>query len=188
MFIGYLLVMVYALGGFDRDYSVSELKDHFEKNRGEIYELKQYFNAIVPDDHAVDIEFEDDTNLFRFGIDSLYSNGTRGSGSLDWDLPVNSAKVDSLIAPLGWTRETLKTIKNKLDDAKCIQISSGEPSIIGFKRSGMGMYSFNVFDRPIPEDSYELYNDSCRYILVNRHLVLEYGGGAVGSQCFYNFD
>ncbi len=30
------------------------------------------------------------------------------------------------------------------------------------------------------------YNDSCTYILLNNKLVLEYGRGAIGSQCFYN--
>ena len=105
---------------------------------------------------------------------------------LEWDLKTDNPRMDSIINPLGWTRETLKTIKQKLDEADCIQIESGEPTKIGFKRSGMGIYSFNVFDKPIPENLRKKYNDSCTYILVNDKLVLEYGGGAIGSQCFYN--
>jgi hypothetical protein len=80
----------------------------------------------------------------------------------------------------------LKTLKEKLDKANCIQIESGEPAKIGFQRSGMGMYSFNVFDNPIPDSLRNNYNDSCTYIMATDRLVLEYGGGAVGSQCFYN--
>ena len=94
--------------------------------------------------------------------------------------------MDSIIKPMGWTRETLKTLKEKLDKANCIQIESGEPAKIGFQRSGMGMYSFNVFDNPIPDSLRNNYNDSCTYIMATDRLVLEYGGGAVGSQCFYN--
>ena len=88
---------------------------------------------------------------------------------------------------MGWTRETLEKLKEKLDRADCIQIKNGEPTKIGYKRSGLGMYSFNIFDKPIPNDLIDQYNDSCTYILMNRKLVLEYGGGAIGSQCFYKF-
>ena len=105
---------------------------------------------------------------------------------LEWHLKINSERMDSIIKNIGWTKETLKSIKEKLDRANCIQIESGEPAKIGFQRSGMGMYSFNVFDNPIPDSLRDHYNDSCTYILVNDRLVLEYGGGAIGPQCFYN--
>jgi len=190
VFIGWSLMIVSAFGGFDKDYSVSDLKQNFVKNKTEIYELKRYFNEIVPKNRFVEIEFEDDNTLVRFGIKALDS--TAGNPNepmfLDWDLKTNTTKMDSLIEPMGWTRETLKILKEKLDKADCIQIESGEPVKIGFKRSGMGMYSFNVFDQPITDDLIEQYNDSCTYILVNKRLVLEYGGGAIGSQCFYNME
>ena len=188
IFIGYILMIVSAFGGFDKDYSVSELKDNFEKNKTEIYELKRYFNEIVPKNRFVEIEFSDDNTLGRFGIKALDSTAGDPNGPmfLEWDLKINTQRMDSIIKPMGWTRETLKTLKEKLDKANCIQIESGEPAKIGFQRSGMGMYSFNVFDKPIPDSLKLNYNDSCTYILVNDRLVLEYGGGAIGSQCFYN--
>ncbi len=188
IFIGYTVMIIYAFGGFDKDYSVTDLKDNFEINKTKIYELKKYFNQIVPKDKFVEIEFEDDNTLSRFGISTLDStrNGFNKRMFLEWDLKTDNPRMDSIINPLGWTRETLKTIKQKLDEADCIQIESGEPTKIGFKRSGMGIYSFNVFDKPIPENLRKKYNDSCTYILVNDKLVLEYGGGAIGSQCFYN--
>ncbi|MES2620125.1 MAG: hypothetical protein V4615_04665 [Bacteroidota bacterium] len=188
IFIGYILMIVTAFGGFDKDYSVSDLKDNFEKNKTEIYELKRYFNEIVPKNRFVEIEFSDDNTLGRFGIKALDSTAGDPNGPmfLEWDLKTNTQRMDSIIKPLGWTRETLKTLKEKLDEANCIQIESGEPTKIGFQRSGMGMYSFNVFDKPIQDSLRNNYNDSCTYILATDRLVLEYGGGAVGSQCFYN--
>ncbi|HET6225030.1 MAG TPA: hypothetical protein VFF27_02050 [Bacteroidia bacterium] len=111
-----------------------------------------------------------------------------GPGFLEWNLKIDSERMDSILKPLGWTRETLELLKEKLDDANCIQIESGEPAKIGFKRSGMGMYFFNVFENPIPDSLKADYNDSCRYIIANDRLVLEYGGGAIGSQCFYNME
>jgi len=187
-FTGYIIMIIYAFGGFDKDYSVTDLKDNFENNKTKIYELKKYFNQIVPKDKFVEIEFEDDNTLSRFGISILDSTKTGFNKRLflEWDIKTDNSRMDSIINSLGWTRETLKIIKQKLDDADCIQIESGEPTKIGFKRSGMEMYSFNVFDNPIPENLRNKYNDSCTYIQVNDKLVLEYGGGAIGSQCFYN--
>jgi len=187
-YIGWWIMIISAFGGFDKDYSVTELKENFEKNKSEIYELKNYFDEIVPKNRFVEIEFKNDNTLFRFGIEALDSTAGDPNGPmfLEWDLKTNTSRMDSIIRPMGWTIKTLKTLKEKLDNADCIQIESGEPTKIGFKRSGMGMYSFNIFDKPIPDSLKAHYNDSCTYILVNNRLVLEYGGGAIGRQCFYN--
>ena len=188
IFIGYVVTFISAFGGLDKDYSVTELKENFEKNKTEIYILKKYFNEIVPKNRFVEIEFDNDNTLTRFGIKPLdnAAGDPNGPMFLEWDLKINTERMDSIIKPMGWTRETLKTLKEKLDKANCIQIENGEPTKIGFQRSGMGMYSFNVFDNTIPDRLRNNYNDSCTYIMANDRLVLEYGGGAVGSQCFYN--
>ncbi|WP_146185121.1 hypothetical protein [Flavobacterium pallidum] len=189
IFVVYAVTIINAFGGFDKDYSVTDLKENFEENKVEIYELKSYFNKIVPKGRFVEIEFKDDNTLAKFGISIT---GTEGNSYKEvfseWDLEAYTPRMDSIIKPLGWTRETLKTIKNKLDNANCIKIESGEPAKIGFQRSGMGLYSFNVFDRPISRELKAAYNDSCTYILANDKLILEYGGGAVGPQCFYNMN
>jgi len=188
IFIGYFVMIISAFGGFDKEYSVTELNENFAKNKTEIYELKKYFNEIVPKNRFVEIEFDNDNTLTRFGIKPLDKTAGDPNGPmfLEWDLQINTERMDSIIKPMGWTRETLKILKEKLDKANCIQIESGEPAKIGFQRSGMGMYSFNVFDNPIPDSLRNYYNDSCTYIMATDRLVLEYGGGAVGSQCFYN--
>lgn len=50
----------------------------------------------------------------------------------------------------------------------------------------MGMYSFIVFDKPMNDSLKAQYNDGCTFICVNNRLALEYAGGAIGGQCFYN--
>jgi len=190
VFVGYIVVIFYAMGAFDSDYSVSELKESFNDKKSEIYELKKYFNTIVPAGKHVEIEFEDDDTLGRFGFSSLHSDpsGNYHRDFLEWNLETDTKRMDSIIKPLGWTKQTFHTLKSKLDAANCIGISSGEPAKIAFKRSGMGMYSFNVFDKPVNDSLKKTYNDGCAYILVNNRLALEYGGGAIGSQCFYNLE
>jgi hypothetical protein len=185
-FIVWWIMLINSFGLLDRDYSLTELKQQFEKNKKEIYELRRYFIEIVPKKKFVEIEFKNENTLFRFGIKELDSLAGDRPMFLEWHLKTNTARMDSIIQTLGWTKETLKTLKYKLDKADCIQIESGNPVKIGFKRSGMGMYSFNVFDKPIPDSLRANYNDSCIYIFVNDRLVLEYSGGAIGNQCFYN--
>jgi hypothetical protein len=188
IFVGYVIHIIYVFGGFDKDYSVTDLKENFQKNEIKIYELKKYFNEIVPKNRFVEIEFENDNTLTRFGIKALDTTAGDPNGPmfLEWDLKTNTERMDSIIATMGWTKETLRTLKEKLDEADCIQIESGEPTKIGFKRSGMGMYSFNVFDKPIVDSLKLYYDERCTYILASDKLVLEYSGGAIGPQCFYN--
>jgi hypothetical protein len=182
IFVGVILMIAAAFGSFDKDYSVTELKENFEEKRTEIYEVKDYVNKIIPPNKSVQIEFDNSNTLriFHVGVGDHFNS--------NWDIKINSEQSDKLLQKLGWTRETLKTLKDKLDNANCIGVSSGEPCTINFQRSGMGRYSFNVFDKPIPDSLKTRYNDGCIFIMVNDRLVLEYGGGAIGGQCFYNLD
>ena len=183
----FLIWFLYICGGFQKDYTPKELVDNFNKKHNEIYSLKKYYNSIVPRNKFIEIEFESGKGLSRFGIMPLDStDGNYGTSFLEWNLKINTHRMDSLLSTIGWNRITLKTLKEKLDDANCIQIESGEPTKIGFKRSGMGMYFFNVFDKPITDSIRNLFRDTCSYIIVNDKLILEYGGGAIGPQCFYN--
>ena len=126
----------------------------------------------------MDIEFDGSNKFFIFHI---VENGNYES---NWDLKLNSTKTDTLLTKLNWTRQILKTLKEKLDAANCISVKSGEPCNIGFQRSGMGKYYYNIFDNPISDTLKKKYNDSCRYLLYTDKVVLEYGGGAIGPQCF----
>ncbi len=184
------VMIVSAFGGFDEDYSISDLKKSFEDHKAAIYDLKYYVSQIVPKNRLVEIEFDDDHTLSRFGVGcASRANGEPiGNMHLYANLDIDNRSTEQTMQKLGWTRHTLHTLKRKLDDAGCIGIVSGEPLKINFQRSGLGMYSFDIFDGHIPDSLRAQYNDSCAYILVNDRLVLEYGGGAVGNQCFYKFN
>jgi hypothetical protein len=183
--VGYGVMLASVFGMFDKHYNLTELIENFNKNRTEIYEVRDYFKSIIPKYKMVDIEFDDD-NIARLVISPVDT----GKGSdltlnfQDWNIPIKSPKTDSLLKVLGWTRSNLDQLKSLLDNANCISINNKEPAEIGFKRSGMGMYFFNIFEHPIPDSLKSRYNDSCTYVYVNKNLVLEYGGGAVGGQCF----
>lgn len=119
---------MHALGAFESGYTQNELIENFNKKQNEIYTLKKYYNSIVPKNTSVEIEFEDNDELARFGIASVDSTGENyKSQFLDWDLKINSPQMKSLLSGIGWDIATLRTLKQKLDDANCISIESGTP-------------------------------------------------------------
>jgi hypothetical protein len=179
IFIGFwVYTMAVFVGAFDTTYSEKDLVDNYKAKSNEILSLKTYINSITPAGMTVDIEYEDNSTLAIFHV---AHNSSRDD---NWDIKVDSKKTEILLKKLGWTIETLSTIKEKLDNANCISVTSGEPNNIGFQRSGMGKYSYNLFDKPIADSLKASYNDSCTYILYNDKVVLEYGGGVIGQQCF----
>lgn len=168
-----------AFGSFDKSYSVSELKEEYYSNKKEIQELIIYYNTIKPQNYIVEIEFKNNQLLTRLTILERNSSNVVYQ---KWDVHVDEIQSHELTKYLGWNTDDVKNLKEKLDKANCISLEEGEPMKIGFKRSGLGMFSFNIFqDKTTDRND---YNDGCKYILIDRYLCLEYGGGAVGNQCF----
>ena len=171
-------------------YTKKDLIENYNKKEHEILGLKEYFSTIVPAEKKVEIEFENDSKLFRFGVYPMdpKTKWINYPIFLEWNLDVHSEKVDSVLKSMNWNLDTLKRIKEKLDAANCIQIESGEPTKIGFQRSGMGMFIYNVFDHSITDSLKQYFKSNCQYKIFSDKLVLEYGSGAVGSDCFPRTD
>jgi len=167
-------------------YSKQDLISNYKNKQITINQLKTFYNALVPSDKIVDIEFENNKVIARLAVTNLGSKSQNYSDQYfcDWDLKINSPKVDSIIKSLGWTKTTLTEIKSLLDKSNCIGVKNGEPTVIGFQRSGMGMYFYDLFSNSIPDSLKPRYNDNCTHIIYNDKVALEYGGGAVGPQCF----
>ena len=159
-------------------YDKEDLIENYEKKKEEIAEVKRYFESILPAESIVHIEYENNRELAIFHVKS------KNTFESNWRLKINSTKTDSLLRDLNWTKQELKTLKNKLDKANCISISSRKPVSIGWKRSGMGMFSYTVFDSELSKEQINDYNGGCMYIYYKDNIVLEYGGGAIGPQCF----
>jgi hypothetical protein len=164
LYAGYIIYVTASFANaFETSFTKKDLIENLKKRETQIVELKMYFKSIVPKNRMVEIEFSSDSRLGRFGvspIDTLTGNVIYPI-FLEWDLRTSSKEVDSVITPMNWTQQTLKTLKEKLDNAKCIAIRSGEPCRIGFQRSGMGMYFYDLFEQPIPDSLKRFYNDNC---------------------------
>ena len=178
VYLYWMMTLASAFGAFDRTYTQADLVQHYEAHAPALWALNTYLNARVPAHHAVEIEFEGDRTIRIFHVEA------NGLYSSNWDVPADSPKADSLLHALGWTRQTLATLHQKLAQIGCISIASGEPGTIGYQRSGMGKYSFKLFAYPPTDSVKRQYSGSCTDIFYKPRVVLEYGGGAIGPQCF----
>ena len=182
------LLMMFSMPESSRNEQINNLK----VNENNIKKLIKEYSSLVPDSLTVFIEFNPKDIILSTNksIDlRIYSNKkSKNSGiELDfqeWNLQYNSEVLLEQIKILGWNEKTLINIENLLDNAKCRSIENGKISTVGFARSGMGKYSYKFFEEDLSEKEQAEFNDGCSYIYYERNIVLEFGGGAVGRQCF----
>jgi len=176
---GFSLVIIFALKSIFIGplYNKQDLIDNFELKTREILEVKSYLDSKVPADTYIFIEFKAE-QIRMFDIRNGENYDT------NWDLDINSRKTDSLLNVIGWMKEDLYILKDMLYSANCISVSSGKPVRIGWQRSGLGKFYYSIFDRRLDDSLLKKYNDGCTYIYYKDNIVLEYAGGAIGSNCF----
>ncbi|MEB0262093.1 MULTISPECIES: hypothetical protein [unclassified Mucilaginibacter] len=169
--------------------SKKELIANIDSNYGNIYTLKSEYTKLVPKNFNVRIEFNPANNIVSTKEDidimilEVQKDGNR-QVTQDWNLTYNSPKLNKMLALLKWNLETLKTIKKLLTNAKCVSIENDEITTVGFARSGMGKYSYLIFDNDLSPKQIKAYTDGCGNIFYKQNIVLLFEGGAVGTQCF----
>jgi hypothetical protein len=168
--------------------SKKELTSNIDSNFNKIIVLKNSYLRLVPKGYIVSIEFnpagkvtteEESIDLMIEHTDNIGTDVKQ-----EWRLAYDAPKLNEMVKPLNWTNETIQSIKKLLADANCVSIKNGEITTIGFARSGMGKYSFKLFDIDLTKEEISHYNNGCMYIFYKKNIVLEYGGGAIGPQCF----
>jgi len=182
------LLMILSMNKSSKTEQINNLKT----NENNIKTLIKEYSELVPDSLMVYIEFnpKDIVLSIEKSIDlRIYSNRKNDNGGINQkfresNLPYNSEVLIEQINSLGWNTNTLTKIKNLLDKANCVSIENGKISTVGFARSGMGKYSYKFFKDDLNKEEQTEYNDGCLYIYHERNIVLEFGGGAVGQQCF----
>jgi hypothetical protein len=159
-------------------YRKTDLIENYRLKAKEINELKIYVESITPKDKTVSLEFDENSNfeIFHVGDNETYDQ--------NWNVAINSKKADSLLTKLNWTKDNIETLKRKLDSANCISVNNNKPFTVGYQRSGMGMYFYKIFDKPLTDSLKKEYDGGCTFIFYKENIVLEFGGGAIGQQCF----
>lgn len=180
---GFYLFLHIAFGGIFTGpfYDKQDLIDNYEQRKTEITEVKSFIDSKLTTDTYIDIEFENDKiEIFHIKKDGKYSS--------NWNLDIDSKKTDSLLTVIGWTKNDLSVLEEKLNKANCISVASGNPTRIGWQRSGMGKFFYDIFNQNLTDSLINQYNGGCTYIYYKDNIVLEYGGGAIGSQCFPGYE
>lgn len=158
-------------------YSKKDLMRNYDKHASEINELKRYVRSITPIGDMIDIEFKNSNEFGRFNLNHLSY----------YNIKVNSKQADSLFKKLNWSIPIIRTLKSKLDAANCISVANVDPFIIEWQRSGVGVYSYYVFDRPLNDSLKKAYTNGCNYSFYKNNVVLNYEGGTTSNLCSEEF-
>lgn len=166
--IGYfILVRLTFSGVFDKHYTRDEAMQNFDQREKAIYDLADYFRKHKPADHEVFFEpgrkrYSLSIGLPGWAIMEKYPNkaGTR--------IKLGSAKMDELLTTLGWTRETVTTLKEKLKKADCLSITSHEEVVdIEYRTGTWSGFSYMIYDKPISDSMLQVYKEAGVTILRN---------------------
>ena len=204
--IGFIILMIGLNSLFGKHYSTKNLINNYEERSKEIFELKEYIKEITPENFGVYVEFKSkrdiDMNvreksdtakngiIFWFQEWNINPYNYKQKERSDYDLKyggkTNSFK--KVTEMLNWQEDEFSELKSKLDKANCISIDkSGDIFTIGFQRSGMGKYFYKIFENWTIDEIKEKFNDGYMYKYYKENVALEYGGGAIGMQCFEGF-
>ena len=156
------------------------MANHYTEYGGRMEQIyRNLYDKITPGCY-VHIEFEHgDVSMFHF---------SKGNGEVESNWDPSEEKIDSLLTQSGLDRKSLAWLEKELDNIGCISISMqtvlDDSFSIGFRRIGMGMYSFRFYDHPLsPEEQDSINADPC-LIVYNDSTIFEYSSGAFGSLNF----
>lgn len=130
-------------------------------------------------------EYYEEGNGYRMrGIAERYRRMLPDSSRLVVELGDDSMPQSSVLS-----EQDLKRLESELEDCGCIGIdinnySSPDYSRLRFRRVGMGMYSFRLYDYPLSRQRQDSINANECLIVYNDSTVFEFGGGVIGVQYF----
>lgn len=175
--------------------SKKELIANIDSNYTKVQNLIISYQKLLPKGYIVSIEFRPANRIISTpaSVDiRIQFHNPDNFNSLEtdqqWDMAYGSTELKRMCVKLNWNEQTLKTIKQLLDQANCISVENDSIPKIGFARGHMAKYSYLIFDHNLNKAEIENYNNGCTYIYYKNNIVLEYGGGAFGPQCFSKED
>lgn len=181
-----LNTMLFALCLFadntDKNCTPDTMAEHYDAHSNDMEKLHNYVKTAIDDSCSIDLEF-DGRRADRFHVKNI----TTKISQKHWDEEAELLK-DSLMTIVGLTEEEYKNIRKQLKDMDCLGIKfsqlSSDRMTIYFCREGMGLYSYNIYSRPLTEKEECNAIEDLALIPYNEHCIFEYGGGAIGPQTF----
>jgi hypothetical protein len=132
--------------------------NNYEKNSIQIMELAAYFWKLKPDSN--EIFFKPSKNVYTISIaqpgwaispDKPYNAGR--------DMLLASDEMKTYLKTLGWTTNTIRSLKKMLNASNCLSISThGDYLQLDFGADDICSFSYIINERPFPDSIIE--NDS----------------------------
>ena len=179
--IGLLILsgILLFMGGVD----VEKLENNYRMHSSEMEQAIEYTLSCLEDGSGLDIEFEGrgSVSIFRICND----------GSWDGAWKPSRNKVDSFAAEIGFSREILNEVRDRLYKAKCHSISivkqdgTYDVATLMFRRDLGSAYYYDIHNVDMTEAEMEAINaDDCTRIAFNPHVCFVYGSPAFGDIAF----
>jgi hypothetical protein len=164
-------------GVFDKKYSREWLTENFVRNENTFSELATMFDADVSkskhDNVSLGLSSGDRISLVIYPDVIDPANKIIGGD----DLKLGSPELDSALVTLGWTVETVKDLRDRLEKTNCDWIrviAKGNPIEIYPNQTGWGSFSYAIFKEPIPDSLFQRYGKPLSDSGFGRRVELDY--------------
>ena len=149
---------------FDHEQALRDLAD----KRGHIAAVGKDFTSRLPEGYSATLEFNGSRSMDFMVYPPSFRPGRDSKAVTEWDVTDADPEVIRGLGMIRWTRQDIRLVRKQVRAIGGIGISGplAEGGVrIRYKRVGMGMDTFVVAD------------------YIDTRTALEYGGGAIGSQC-----
>lgn len=193
----YLLAVLY-----DSNYTKEDLIENFIKNENKILKFKDEYSKLVPKNLIVHTSIstnkifipEKVITIKIYEINNHYTNNRilddksnlKLVGNCD-QLFYGTEEMENVLNLLQWDENILKSIETKLEEINSFSIRNGDPTLIQFKRIGIGFISYKVFDKNLTDQEIIENNDGCNHLYYKNNIVFVSDNGqdgARGALCF----
>lgn len=173
----YFLGMLAFAGVFDKKYSREELVKEFKDHENEFADLEACFVSNLPKNNPPMVSFglKNWNKISLIIYPEVISPGNKIIGADN--VKIGSPELDSALKLLGWTNETLKSLRDKLSKTNCDWIrNSDNRKVISIypNQNGWGHFSYNIYDRPIVDSLISLYGKPIGNSDFGKRIVLSY--------------
>lgn len=175
----YFFGMLSFAGVFDKKYTREELTTAFTEHEKEFADLEAYFVANLPKENHLDIKFGlSSGKKISLDIDLGMVIEGRPQKLGAYDVKPASQKLDSALKMLGWTPETLVTLREKLSKTNCDWIgTSGAPHHVTFlypDQDGWGSFNYVIYEKPITDSLVKEYGAPISNSEFGKRVSLDY--------------
>jgi hypothetical protein len=140
---------------YSRHYTRQETIENFERNGTQILELADYFMKLKPDSN--EIYFEPHVNRYTISIAlpnwAITPNHPSNAGR---NMKIESDEMNAFLKTLGWTTNTVLTLKDMLNKANFKSISSHDDYLqLNYRSDDICSFYYFISQRPFADSTIE---------------------------------